>query len=152
MFLATEMLILSLVVMTFAPDIPISRALRHWLIEAPANALSKLTPMKLIVGLIVLVFLVGWAMSAPEIVAMIGIGDLSAYLDAVVIMALMGAATRLKFVLSEAVRHARTAVTNEGKLLSANRARNRQPRLRRSRSFPSRADDEPHAAWAFAAA
>src|ERR1700754_875380 len=98
------MLILSLAVMDFAPDIPISKALRHWLIEAPANALNKLTPMKLVVGLIVLVGLVAWAMSAPEIVTMISIGDLPAYLDAVAVMALMGAAARLKFVLSEAVR------------------------------------------------
>ncbi len=150
MFLIAEMLILALVIMAVAPNIPIARTLRHWLIEAPAIALSKLTPLKLIVGLIVLACLVGWAMSAPEIVAMIGIGDLSAYLDAVVIMALLGAVARLKFVLSEAVRLAQTVVTKRARLFTANRARSRQPRLRRSRSFPSRADDEPHGAWAFA--
>ena len=150
MFLIAEMLILSLAAMAFAPDIPVSKALRHWLIEAPANALNKLTPMKLIVGLIVLVGLVAWAMSAPEIVAMIGIGDLSAYLDAVAIMALMGAAARLKFVLSEAVRLARAVVGYRAKPFKANRARSRQSRAHRSRLFPSRADDEPHGAWAFA--
>lgn len=150
MFLVTEMLLLSLVVMAFAPDIPIAKALRSWLIEMPASALNKLTPTKLIVGLIVLVLLVAWAMSAPEIVAMIGIGDLSAYLDAVVIMALMGAAARLKFALSQVVRLARAAVTQQAKPFSTNRSRSRQPRLRRSRSFSSRSDDEPSGAWAFA--
>jgi len=147
MFLIAEMLILSLAAMAFFPDIPVSKALRHWLIEAPANAFNKLTPMKLIVGLIVLVCLVGWAMSAPEIVAMIGIGDLSAYLDAAVIMALLGAAARVKFALSEAVRLARTVIAYSAKPFNANRTRSRQ---RRSMSFPPRADDEPHGAWAFA--
>jgi hypothetical protein len=54
-FLVTWALILSLVIVALAPDTPIAKALRFWLIETPAVALSKLTPMKVIVGLIVLV-------------------------------------------------------------------------------------------------
>jgi hypothetical protein len=150
MLLTAGVLVLSLIIMALAPDIPITKALRFWLIEAPAAVLGKLTPMKLIVGLIVLVALVAWSMSAPEIVAMIGLGDLSAYLDAAVIMALLGATARLKFALSRAVRLVQTLMTFRAKLFGASRARSRQLRPRHSRSLPPRADDEPHRPWAFA--
>src|SRR6516225_7862964 len=104
MLLMIELFLLTFAVIALAPDTTLGEALRVWLIETPARALSRLTILKAVVGLIVIACLIGWAVSAPELVAMVGVGDMSLYLDAAVIAMLVSAITRLKFVLTQAIR------------------------------------------------
>jgi hypothetical protein len=113
------------------------------MIEIPARKTANLTPAKIVVGLIVLVFLVGWAMSAPEVVAMIGFGDLAAYLDLAVIAMLMTAVARLKFVLEHTIRLSRNLSARVVARSAKSMARNRQARRQRPKLPPS-ADEDGH--------
>jgi len=77
---------------------------------------------------------------------MIGVGDLSLYLDAAVIAMLISAAARVKFVLGYTLRVSRNIVG----CLNRSRAYHRQ--LRQQKSTLPRPSDEvdPHGDWAFA--
>lgn len=151
LLLAIEILLLPLVLIAVAPDAPLAKTLRVWLIDAPAQALDRLTPARAVVGLIVLALLVAWMMSAPETVAMIGIGDLSAYLDAAIIAALIGTAARVKFVLSATVQLGRMSL-RLGRRVGADKARSRQPRRRQSKPRAPSGDADPDGVWALAGA
>jgi hypothetical protein len=146
MLLMTALFLLALVVVRWAPDTPLAKILRAWLIEAPVGALNDLSPAKVMIGAIVLVCLVGMALSAPEVVAMIGVADLSAYLDAAVIAMLIGAAARVKFVLGSTLRVSRNIFGRSNR----SRAYERQPRRQKSKSPRSSDEVDPHGDWAFA--
>jgi energy-converting hydrogenase Eha subunit C len=150
MLLVMEIFLLALAVMAFAPDTPLGKSLRAWMIEIPARATAKLTPAKIIVGAIVFVFLIGWAMSAPEVVAMIGFGDLAAYLDLAVIAMLLTAIARLKFVLGHTIRLSRTLSARFIARSTRSKARNRQSRRQRPKLPPSADENDPMEGLAFA--
>jgi hypothetical protein len=149
MLLMMEIFLLALAVMAFAPDTPIGKSLRAWMIEIPARATGKLTPAKIIVGVIVFVFLIGWAMSAPELVAMIGFGDLAAYLDFAAVAMLLAAVARLKFVLGHTIRLSRTLSARFISRSTRRKARNRRARRPRPKLPPSADEDDPLEGLAF---
>jgi hypothetical protein len=149
MLLVIEVFLLALAVMAFAPDTPLGRSLRAWMIEIPARATAKLTPAKIVVGVIVFVFLIGWAVSAPEIVAMIGFGDLAAYLDVAVIAMLLTAIARVRFVLEHTIRLSRNLSARIIARSTMSNARNRQARRQRPKLPPSADDADPWAGLAF---
>jgi hypothetical protein len=148
--LMTEMFLLALAVVAWAPDTLLGKSLRAWLIEAPVRALSNLSPAKIIVGAVVFVWLIGMALSAPELVALIGFGDLSVYLDAVVIALLISAAARLKFVLGHTLRASQNIAARFIARTNGNSGRDRQPRRHRPKLPQSSDDVDPHGDWAFA--
>lgn len=152
MLAIVEILILALAVMAFAPEIPLAKSLRFWLLEKPADALSR--RMNFIVALVVVASMIALMAAAPEVFTIIGVGDLfaslSAYLDAVIILSLMGAAARLNFTVSGARRLRRTVVARLAAFFGRNRMRNRRLRLRRTKIRPSPNDPEPHEDWVFA--
>jgi hypothetical protein len=143
MLVMMEIFLLALAVVALAPDTPLGKTLRVWLIDAPVRAAAKLTPAKIIIGAIVLVCLIGMALSAPELVAMIGFGDLAVYFDAVVIAALVAAATRMRFVLAHTVRLSRNLSARFIARRNRHRSRNRQSRRHRPLLPPSSDEDDP---------
>jgi cobalamin biosynthesis protein CobD/CbiB len=146
--IAAELLLLALCAALWAPDTPIGKAVRNVLIDLPAKTLSRATPLKVIVGLIVFLALVAFIVSAPELVAIMGLGDLSIYLDFTIISLLVSTAARLKSVLAYAIRLIRgIAQSNIPQWRRAGR-RNRLSHPRRPKSPPS--DDEGGAEWGWA--
>jgi hypothetical protein len=146
--IAAELLRLALCAALWAPDTPIGKTLRVALIDAPAKALSRATPLKVIVGLIVFLILVVLVVGAPELVAMIGLSDLSIYLDITVISILMSTAVRLKSVLAYAIRPVRGIAARVIAQWNRARASDRLSHPRGPKSPPS--DDEGRAEWGWA--
>jgi hypothetical protein len=151
MLFLTGLFLLALAAMAWAPETPFGKSLRDWLVEKPAGAIGRLTPAKIVIGLIVAVLLIGMAMSAPEIVAMIGFGDLAVYLDAAVIVSLLAWAARLKFAAQQTVRLGRALSRRLVARRHGNRTRARKTHRHRRKSPPS-SDEEagPFGGWAFA--
>ena len=143
MLVMMEIFLLALAVVAFAPDTPLGKTLRAWLIDAPVRAAAKLTPANIVIGAIVLVCLIGMAVSAPELVAMIGFGDLAVYFDAVVIAALVAAATRMRFVLAYTVRLSRNLSARFIARRNGHKSRPRQSRRHRPLLPSSSNDDDP---------
>ncbi len=147
MLIAAELLLLALCAALWAPDTLIGKSLRVVLIDAPAKTLSRATPLKVIIGLIVFLSLLVFIFGAPELVALMGLSDLYFYLDITVISILMNTAVRSKSVLAYAIRLVRIAAR---KIPQWKRAgpRNRLSHPRRPKSPPS--DDEGGAEWGWA--
>ena len=143
MLLMIEIFLLALAVVALAPDTPLGKTLRAWLIDAPVRATAKLTPAKIVIGTIVFLCLIGMALSAPELVAMIGFGDLAVYLDAAVIAALVAAAARLRFVLAPTVRLSRNLSARFIGRRNRRKSRNRRSRRHRPLLPPSFDEDDP---------
>jgi len=148
--LMVELFVLALAAMTWAPDTPLGRNLRNWLVDAPVRALDGVSPTKIIIGLIVAVCLIGMAMSAPEFVAMIGFGDLSVVVDAAVIVTLLSGAARLKFAVARTLQLGRNIAARITALVGRSRPRNRRSRRHRPRLPPSSGDADSPGDWAFA--
>jgi hypothetical protein len=148
MLIAAELLLLALCAAVWAPDTLIGKSLRVVLIDAPAKTLSRATPLKMIIGLIVFLSLVVFIFGAPELVVLMGLSDLYFYLDITVISILMSMAVRLKSVLAYAIRLVRGIAARD--ILQRKRAgpRNRLSHPRRPKSPPS--DDEGGAEWGWA--
>src|SRR5580700_9246191 len=104
MLIAAGLLLLAMCTALWAPDTPIGKSLRSVLIDAPAKTLSRATPLKLVIGLIVFLALVVFIFGAPELVALMGLSDLYFYLDITVISLLLSTAVRLKSVLAYTIR------------------------------------------------
>jgi len=146
--IASELLLLALCAVLWAPDTPIGKLLRIVLIDRPAKTLNRATPLKVIVGLIVFLALVAFIISAPELVAIMGLSDLSIYLDFTIISILMSAAVRLKSVLAYAIRLGRGIAARNIPRWKWAGPRNRHSHPRRPKSPPS--DDEGGAEWGWA--
>jgi hypothetical protein len=145
--IAAELVLLAFCAALWAPDTPIGKSLRLVLIDAPVKTLSRATPLKVIIGLIVSLSLIVFIFGAPELVALMGLSDLYFYLDITVISILMNTAVRSKSVLAYAIRLVRIAAR---KIPQWKRAgpRNRLSHPRRPKSPPS--DDEGGAGWGWA--
>jgi hypothetical protein len=144
MLIAAELLLLAFCAALWAPDTPIGRLLRILLIDAPAKTLSRATPLKVIIGLIVCFTLLVFIFGAPELVALMGLGDLYFYLDITVISILVNTAVRSKSVLAHAVRLVRGIATRKTAQRKQAGPRHRPSRPRRLKSPPS---DEGDAEW-----
>ena len=148
MLIATGLLLLALCTVLWAPDTPIGKSLRVALIDAPAKALSRATPLKVIIGLIVFLTLVVFIFGAPELVALMGLTDLYFYLDITVISILMNTAVRWKSVLAYAIRLVRGIAARKTPQWKRGGPRNRLSRSRRPKSPPP--DDAGGAEWDWA--
>jgi cobalamin biosynthesis protein CobD/CbiB len=149
--IVAELLLMALCAALWAPDTLIGKSLRDVLIDLPAKTLSRASPLKVIVGLLVFLALVAFIFSAPELVAIMGLGDLSIYLDFTIISILMSTAVRLKSVLAYAIRLVRSIAARGIPQRKRVGSRDRLSHPRRPKSPPS--DDEGDAAewgWAFA--
>src|SRR5580658_10897998 len=111
MLIAAELLLMALCAALWAPDTPIGKSVRVVLIDPLAKTLSRATPLKVIVGLAVFLALAVFIISAPELVAIMGLSDLSIYLDLTIISILTSTAVRLKSVLAYAIRPVRGIAT-----------------------------------------
>ena len=149
MLIAAELLLLALCAALWAPDTPIGKSLRVVLIDRPAKTLSRATPLKVIVGLIVFLALVAFIISAPELVAIMGLSDLSIYLDFTIISILMSAAVRLKSVFAYAIRLVRGIAARDIPRWKRAGPRNRLSHPRRPQSPPSENESGPEWGWAF---
>ena len=150
MLLVTELLFLALIVAIWAPDTTFGKSLRALLIDAPVRALNHTTPMKVIVGLVVSLGLLAVVIGAPEIVALIGLSDLSFCFDVAVVVMLTSAVTRLKSGFNQIIRPGYAIAARVVARFNQSRGRNRFPRPRRLRRPPSTDEIEPRWSWAFA--
>jgi hypothetical protein len=134
-------------------DIPIGRGLRRALVEAPAKALSRLTPGQIALALImtaagVLVALMFEAeglrllgMALPEGLAWIAAFDIATFLDLFAAAAMVAAAARLRGLRDTArliLARTRGRLT---RLLDVPRRARRHRRVRRPSARPGRTDD-----------
>lgn len=142
-----ELLILALVAALWAPDALIGKTLRHVLIDAPANAYRRATPLRAAVGFIVFFGLIAFVLAAPEWTALFGIGDLAAYLDVGVILLLTSVVGRLKSLLVRVVLFAHHFTARVGARMQR---RIRSSRPRKPRTPPTTDDDGADWGWAFA--
>ncbi len=107
MWIVAELFLLALCAACWAPDTRTGKFLRTILIDAPADAFSRATPLKVIVWLCVFAIVAAFVIAAPEWIAMFGFGDFVAYVDVGVILLLLSAVERSKLPLVRAVRLAR---------------------------------------------
>jgi cobalamin biosynthesis protein CobD/CbiB len=148
MLIAAELLLMALCAALWAPDTPIGKTLRVVLIDPLAKTLSRATPLQVIVGLIVFLALVVFIIGAPELVAIMGVTDLSIYLDFTIMSILMSTAVRLKSVFAYAIRLVRGIAARDIPQWKRTGPRNRLSHPRRAKSPPS--DDEGDAEWGWA--
>lgn len=144
-------------VMAAWPDTRLGRGLRHWLIEAPARALARISPRRLIgpallAGVGAVLFLLFeaeglrlFAMAAPELVGWAVMFDLTVALDVVAAGLTLAAAARLKPVMMQVRRVASRLAALPRRAARALRART----IRRPGPRPSD-DPEPVFGYAFA--
>ena len=133
-----------MLVMRFAPAIPLGAWLNHSLVERPLRRLAALERHHLIFFVLVVLM----ALAAGEFIAMYGsfewamisAFDLSVYLDAVVVTAALGATAKLRGAV-QALR-ARLAL-RRGQSRSGARPRRVRSASRRRPPAPSANDDEP---------
>jgi hypothetical protein len=147
--IAVGLLLVALCVALCAPDTPVGKTLRGVLINAPAEALSRATPLKVIVGLIVFLALVVFIIGSPELVALMGLGDLYFYLEITVVSVLMNTAVRSKSVLAYAIRLVRDIALHKIPQTKWSGQRNRPSRLRRPKSPPADNGGGDEWRWAF---
>jgi hypothetical protein len=148
MLIATGLMLLALCTALWAPDTSIGKLLRGVLIDTPAKMLSRATPLKVVIGLIVFLALVIFIFGAPELVALMGLSDLYFYLDITVISILINTSVRSKSVLAYAIRLVRRIAAPEISKWKRAGPRNRLSHPRRPKSPPS--DDEGGAEWGWA--
>ena len=145
-----ELLLLALCLACWVPDTAIGKSLRTILIERPAEVLSRTTPLKAIVWVVVFAIALAIAFSAPEWVALFGFGDLMIYLDVGVILLLVSAVERARVPLARAVGFARR--THANLVLRWNRGRRRSRPSRPECQKAPPGDDEDPAGWGWALA
>ena len=121
------------------------RAVRRWLVEAPARALQATTPGRALIRAVAILALVAMVVSAPEFAAFIGFGDLLILLDVAVLALLIGAWEQVRAAASVARRAVDAILVPQRR----GAARRRSPRRPRRRPTPT---DDAEGAWAFAAA
>jgi hypothetical protein len=148
--IVTGLLLLALCAALWAPDTPIGKSLRIALVDAPARALSRATPLTVIIGLIVFLTVVIFIFGAPELVALMGLSDLYFYLDITVISILMSTAVRSKSALAYSIRLVRGIAARKTPQWKRAGPRNRLSRPRRPKSPPSNDAGGAECEWALA--
>ena len=148
MLTVAELLLLALCVAHWAPGTRIGKFVRTILIDRPAEAFSRTTPLKVIVWIAVFAIAVAIAISAPEWVALFGFGDLVAYLDVGVILLLASAVERSRVPFARAVGFARRTGAHLVSRWNRGRRRSRLSRPNRPKAPPG--DDEGPAGWGWA--
>lgn len=134
-------------------DIPIGKGLRRILVEAPAKALSRLTPGQIALALIVTAagVLVGLmfeaeglrllGMALPEGLAWVAAFDIVTFLDLFAAAAMVAAAARLRGLRDTARLILARARGRLARILDVPRRARRRRRVRRPSARPGRTDD-----------
>jgi hypothetical protein len=148
--------LLAIGIMGAWPNTSLGRWLRRWLVEAPARALSRITPRRMIstaalAALGAVLFLLFeteglrlFAMAAPELIGWAALFDLTVALDVVASVLTVAAGARLKPLMARARLAIARITTPPCRAARALRARIT------SRPGPRRSDDpEPGFGYAF---
>lgn len=143
-------------VMIGFPETSVGAALRRWLVEAPARAMSRVSPGRVafyaalaVAGLVmVLLFEVEglrlFAMMLPETLVWFAAFDVSVFVDALLIGAAVSGANGLRVVRQ------RLRIATTGIRLAVRRLAARAPRPPRSAGVRKRPAADPDAAYYFA--
>ena len=146
----TVLLLLAGLGAALAPDTAIGKTLREALIELPARLLNR-DRLSLIIAVVAFVGLVTFLAGAPELVALVGLADLSLFVDIAALGLVLGSAVRLKIVRAAVAEISRRLVGRLANIGSPRvRATVRARRLGRSRRARSN-DPDPLGGWALAA-
>lgn len=133
-----------------APESHFGKGFQRLFVDRPARLLSR-GPAKIIVAAVVMVALIAIAAAAPEIVALVGLGDLSIYLDLVVVSVVLGAAKGFRTASLSLVPALRRCVASLLAMpLPLGRQNSRVPRVRRPQRPKPDDDAAPWEAWAIA--
>ena len=150
MFLLVQLLLLAMAVIAVAPDSFLGRALRRALVETPARWIAG-DPFRMLIGAVVVVGLIAFALGAPELIALAGIADVAAYLDLTAVVVLLGAAQGAKGLATAVVVRARRVIAGLAPQRAGRFAAHRRtPRTQRPRIRTVREDAEPPGLWAAA--
>jgi hypothetical protein len=149
MLIVLEMLILAVLAVLLSLYTPIGKAVRALSIDAASKANWRTTLLKIIVRLIVIVGLAVFIIWAPEWIMLFGLGDLTIYLDAGVIVLLISVAAHGRSSFARVVQFAGNTARSLVTRWNRRRGRTRVSRLRKRKS-PSPNDDEAGYGWAFA--
>jgi hypothetical protein len=144
------LLLFGLAAAHLAPDTHFGKIMRRTLIEAPARWLEGTKPLKLAVRLAVLVAMACAVSGAPELAAVVGLGDLALYFDAAALALLMGAVVTYKSLLAPIATRTRRSMVDCVRGLAARRRRGRALHPRRQKPRAASDADKPEPSWAFA--
>ena len=134
----------------FAPESHIGKAFQRLFVESPARLLN-VGPLKMFVALVVLVVLAAIAVAAPEMVPLMGMADLSLYLDLAVLPLILGAANGLTDACVGVAAAAKRYVARIRLMrLRPGRLGLRAQRTRRPRRSKPDDDASPFGVWAIA--
>jgi hypothetical protein len=153
------MLCAALIAILALPDTLVGKALRRLLIELPAQALSRLTPGRIAMGLAVMgvgvlvavlfeaegLRLLG--MAAPEGLAWVAAFDVATFLDLFATVAMVAAAARLRGLRDSARAIVAWTRSRVSRIVARPTGRSRKRRVRRPPSRPAKGDDGEHAGW-----
>lgn len=144
------LLAFAFLVVAFTPDTNLGKALRRVLVDGPARLLNG-GPLKVFVALVVVAGLVAFAVGAPELVALIGMADLSVYIELAALSFILSAVTGLRTASRSGVAATRRCFGRAARAPA--RLRRRRVRTRRTRKPRRQAandDGRPFGVWAAA--
>lgn len=127
-------------------NLPVGRALHATLIAAPALWLTKTSPQRVVILLVLLIGValvwteVGPLLMTADLAPVLWFADLSLYLDALLLVAVAFAAVRVRYIGQLASGLARRAL---GMCSVRQRARTRSSGPRRPKRLPPANDDAP---------
>lgn len=138
------LLAFAFLLVALAPDSEMGRTLRNALVDRPARLLNG-GPLKVFVAIIVLAGLVAFVLGAPELVALIGMTDLTVYLDLVVLSFIVGAVSNLKGAMRAGGQLAKRGAN--AVMLAPARLQRLPRRVRRARKPRQPVADDDGQAW-----
>lgn len=129
-----------------APQAPLGRWLNEALVRRPALWLAAGGGLRLAVSALAVLMIIAFSCGAPEMAALIAVGDLTLWIEVMSLAALAGAGARIR------LHRQRLASLARWMQAPSQRARPRSPGpARRAVAKPSRKPDpEPEWAYAFA--
>jgi hypothetical protein len=137
-------------VMTLFPETASARWLRRVLVDKPADWISRLTPTKIAVALLLLPAFLVLMTSAPELLPLMAtVGDAALFVEMLLMLWLASVAGGLRDTWKRIVSFA-AAVARLARFATPGRRGARRKRSAKRPSKPSDPADEPGAAWAFA--
>ena len=135
-----------LLVSALFPDLPVGKAIRWFLVEAPAAWLNDATPRQMFILVLVILGALVLSIAAPELLPMVS--DVALYIDILAATSLALASLRIKG-LGQIVK---AVVGRVARRIARSPAKARSRRVRFSRPKPPASnDDDPGEGWRIAA-
>jgi len=132
------------------PQGAIGKAFRRLFVDAPARLLQT-SPRTAAVWLVLLVLLLAISIAAPEVIALMGVSDLSAYLDLALISLVLGAVKSARSLAGSALAIARQGLAALAAARpAAGRRGGRVRRVRKARPPPPAEGGFGAGAWVVA--